>query len=44
MVNSGASDFYPSGKVDKLSDPPLNTYIKVVEGEIVPKRKTTTAN
>ena len=35
---------WPSGKVDKLSDPPLNTYIKVVEGETVTKRKTATAN
>ncbi len=35
---------WPSGKVDKLSDLPLNTYIKVVEGEGVPKRKATTAN
>ncbi|HTG16364.1 MAG TPA: CRTAC1 family protein [Blastocatellia bacterium] len=35
---------WPSGKVDKLSDPPLNTYIKVVEGESVLKRKTAAAN
>ena len=24
---------WPSGKVDKLSNLPINTYIKVVEGE-----------
>ncbi|HEX8889230.1 MAG TPA: CRTAC1 family protein [Pyrinomonadaceae bacterium] len=24
---------WPSGKVDKLSNPPMNTYLKVVEGE-----------
>jgi hypothetical protein len=35
---------WPSGKVDKLSDPPINTYIKVVEGEGIPNRKATTAN
>lgn len=28
---------WPSGKVDKLTNPPLNTYIKVVEGEGVVK-------
>jgi len=34
---------WPSGKVDKLSDPPINTYIKVVEGEGIAKRTTATA-
>jgi len=33
---------WPSGKVDKLSDPPINTYIKVVEGEGIAKRTTAT--
>ena len=34
---------WPSGKVDKLANPPLNTYIKVVEGEGVAKSGATTA-
>lgn len=29
---------WPSGKVDKLTSPPINTYIKVVEGEGMVKR------
>jgi hypothetical protein len=29
---------WPSGKVDKLTDLPVNTYVKVVEGEGVSKR------
>ncbi|MGH9903350.1 MAG: CRTAC1 family protein, partial [Pyrinomonadaceae bacterium] len=29
---------WPSGKVDKLTNPPLNTYIKVVEGEGVVRK------
>ena len=24
---------WPSGKIDKLTNPPLNRYVKVVEGE-----------
>ena len=28
---------WPSGKVDKLANPPINQYIKVVEGEGVAK-------
>ncbi|PYS81383.1 MAG: CRTAC1 family protein, partial [Acidobacteria bacterium] len=29
---------WPSGKIDRLTDLPINTYIKVVEGEGVSKR------
>jgi hypothetical protein len=28
---------WPSGKVDRLTNPPLNTYIKVVEGSGIKK-------
>jgi hypothetical protein len=34
---------WPSGKVDKLSNLPLNTYVKVIEGEGIAKRGTMTA-
>jgi hypothetical protein len=34
---------WPSGKVDKLTNPPLNTYIRVVEGEGIAKGRTATA-
>ena len=30
---------WPSGKIDRLTDLPINTYIKVVEGEGVSKRR-----
>jgi enediyne biosynthesis protein E4 len=33
---------WPGGKVDKLTNPPLNTYIRVVEGEGIAKGKSTT--
>ena len=29
---------WPSGKVDKLANPPINQYIKIVEGESVLKK------
>jgi enediyne biosynthesis protein E4 len=32
---------WPSGKVDKIADPPINQYIKVVEGEGVAKTSAT---
>ena len=28
---------WPSGKVDKLTNPPLNSYVKVVEGSGIKK-------
>ena len=31
---------WPSGKVDKLTNLPVNTYIKVIEGEGIAKTKT----
>lgn len=31
---------WPSGKVDKLSNPPINTYLKVIEGEGLAKSRT----
>jgi hypothetical protein len=34
---------WPSGKVDKLTNPPINTYLKVIEGEGVAKSSQTTA-
>jgi hypothetical protein len=33
---------WPGGKVDQLTNPPLNTYIRVVEGEGIVKGKSTT--
>jgi hypothetical protein len=32
---------WPSGKVDKIADPPINQYIKVVEGEGIAKTSAT---
>jgi hypothetical protein len=34
---------WPSGKVDKLSNPPINTYLKVIEGEGIGRTSLTTA-
>jgi len=34
---------WPSGKVDKLMNPPINTYIKVTEGEGIVKMNTRAA-
>jgi hypothetical protein len=31
---------WPSGKIDKLTNPPINTYLKVVEGEGLVKSRT----
>jgi hypothetical protein len=33
---------WPSGKVDKLTNPPINTYLKVIEGEGIAKSSPTT--
>ncbi|HKC64236.1 MAG TPA: ASPIC/UnbV domain-containing protein, partial [Pyrinomonadaceae bacterium] len=30
---------WPSGKVDKLLNPPINTYLKVIEGEGLAKSR-----
>jgi enediyne biosynthesis protein E4 len=35
---------WPSGKVDKLANPPVNTYVKVVEGEGIVKSSASTAS
>jgi hypothetical protein len=34
---------WPGGKVDKLTNPPVNTYLKVIEGEGIAKSGGTTA-
>ena len=34
---------WPSGKVDKLTNPPINTYIKVIEGEGIGKSNSSLA-
>jgi hypothetical protein len=34
---------WPSGKVDKLTNPPINTYLKVIEGEGIAKSSQTMA-
>jgi hypothetical protein len=33
---------WPSGKVDKLTNPPINTYLRVIEGEGIAKSSPTT--
>lgn len=35
---------WPSGRVDKITDLPINTYARVVEGEGIPKRSASTQN
>jgi len=34
---------WPSGKVDRLINPPINTYARVVEGEGLARRGATSA-
>jgi hypothetical protein len=34
---------WPSGKVDKLANPPINQYVRVVEGESGAKPAATTS-
>jgi hypothetical protein len=34
---------WPSGKVDKLTNPPINTYLKVIEGEGIAKSNSSSA-
>jgi hypothetical protein len=34
---------WPSGKVDKLANPPINKYVKVIEGEGAAKPSATTS-
>ncbi len=43
QVLIGVEIRWPSGKVDKLTNLPINTYLKVIEGEGVAKNNLTAA-